>query len=105
MKKALFLFALIAFSINAEAYTITVYGKNEGSETTTTTTTNPDGSTTTTTTTTVNCNSFYQDKCYTVEYGIVDGGDILTFGNDPTPVRQGRFISQNPSTNTIVFEE
>lgn len=64
MKRIAFPIAFIAlalFSVNADAGTFTIYGKNKG--TTVVTVRTPDGGSTTTTT--IDCDNWYSDVCYT----------------------------------------
>ncbi len=100
MKKAIVFLLAFTFSMSAFAITITVYGRNEG----TTVTIEDNGDGTSTTTHEISCDNFHQETCYELNYGrTAPRSDNLTFGNDPTPVVVGTFVSHSTSTNTAVF--
>jgi hypothetical protein len=85
MKNILLLFLFLCTISYGYSNTITVYGKNMGTESTTTSTTTPDGTTTTTTTTKIDCDNWYQDKCYTIssvgpvtsKLEVFDGNEVV----------------------------
>lgn len=106
MKKIIVLIGFAVFLFSEIDAKITVYGRNEGSEITTTVTEYPDGRKVTTTTTKINCDSYYEEKCYESEATMVlsNGAHRLTDGNGNVIV-QGTLISADYSNHIFVFEE
>jgi hypothetical protein len=105
MNKLIVLIGLCLFlytEINAK---IIVYGRNEGTEITVTETEYPDGRKVKTTTTVIQCNSWYQEKCYESTATIVlpNGSHRLTDGGGNVIV-EGKLISADYSNHVFVFE-